>query len=48
VATLACNTLYLLIHPMRQDPDARLGHAHTFLPSTLPRLREVSAVQGID
>ena len=26
VATLECNTLYLLIRPMREDPDARFGH----------------------
>jgi hypothetical protein len=32
VATLECNTLYLLIHPMREEPDARFGHVYTFHP----------------
>jgi len=33
-ASPACDTIYLPVL-MRKEPDARLGHAHTFIPSTL-------------
>ena len=35
MATPTSSALYLLIHPIRQDPNTRLGRAHTFLPSTV-------------
>jgi hypothetical protein len=35
VATLPCNTLYLLIYLIRQDLDARLANAPSLLPSTV-------------